>query len=161
MIPIDDRILLDTGIVLNLIRKRPAGPWISETYQLGNRPKRPLTSRVTIGECLAFSRRSKNPWSKEKKDRLDELLRELPVVELDSGRVTELFADFSGYLFNSGQPLGNSHDIWIAACAVSIDAVVLTADRDFARFIHLGLRVERIDPEEIKRINRTQHRTGH
>ncbi|MCB0220476.1 MAG: type II toxin-antitoxin system VapC family toxin [Chrysiogenetes bacterium] len=154
MIPDDARILLDRSILLHLVRKRPAGAWVYSEYRLGERPRKPLISRVTVGECLAFSRTGKNPWGEDKKRRLNDLLQELPVVELNNGPVTELFADFSGHLYNVGQRLGNPHDIWIAACAVAVDATVLTADRDFARLVPLGLRVERIDPEELKKLNR-------
>lgn len=59
--------LLDTSIVLHLVRGKATGEALDRTFGLRDRLERPLISIVTVGELLAFARRrgwgSAKVWS--------------------------------------------------------------------------------------------------
>jgi tRNA(fMet)-specific endonuclease VapC len=50
-------LLLDTNIVIHLIRDNEIGQQVDAAFQICHRPDRPLISIVTIGECLSLARR--------------------------------------------------------------------------------------------------------
>lgn len=63
-------LLLDTSIVIHLIRDNEVGKRVDAEFQIRHRPDRPLISVVTIGECLSLSRQFRcrtlipqNPWA--------------------------------------------------------------------------------------------------
>jgi tRNA(fMet)-specific endonuclease VapC len=49
-------LLLDTNIVIHLVRGGAVAQAIDGRFQLRARPERPLISVVTLGEAMAFSR---------------------------------------------------------------------------------------------------------
>jgi tRNA(fMet)-specific endonuclease VapC len=121
-------LLLDTNIVIHLVRGGLLGQTIDRRFQLRARPERPLVSVVTLGEALAFARQ--RGWGGAKIERLRELLRELVPVNLNSQPVLERYAEISEFLRRNGRTLSDN-DVWIAACASAADATLLTTDRDF------------------------------
>ena len=55
MIAPGDLILLDTNVILYLLRGKAVGQWIRQTYQLDS--ERPLVSMISVGEILALAER--------------------------------------------------------------------------------------------------------
>lgn len=49
-------LILDTNIVIHLVRGSVVGQAVDSRFQLRARPERPLISVVTLGEALAFAR---------------------------------------------------------------------------------------------------------
>lgn len=129
MIAPDARIVLDTSVLVKLLQGKEAGAAIENRYELGRRTSTPFISIVTVGELRAFSR-SRN-WGAEKRARLDDLLAELVIVDINSEDVLDAFADVSTYLKERGKTVGDN-DRWIAATAKVLQATVLTTDGDFA-----------------------------
>lgn len=121
-------LLLDTNIVIHLVRGGLLGQTIDRRFQLRARPERPLVSVVTLGEALAFARQ--RGWGAARIERLRELLRELVPVNLNSQPVLERYAEISEFLRRNGRTLSDN-DVWIAACASAAEATLLTTDRDF------------------------------
>ncbi len=121
-------LLLDTNIVIFLVRGGPLGQTIDRRFQLRARPERPPVSVVTLGEALAFARQ--RGWGAARIERLRELLRELVPVNLNSQPVLERYAEISEFLRRNGRTLSDN-DVWIAACASAAEATLLTTDRDF------------------------------
>lgn len=68
-------LLLDTNIVIHLVRDGTVGQAIDSRFQLRARPERPLTSVITLGEALAFAQHRN--WGSDIIARLRELLRRL------------------------------------------------------------------------------------
>lgn len=55
----NELLLLDTNIVIHLIRDNEVGKRVDAAFQIRHRADRPLISIVTIGECLSFGRQFK------------------------------------------------------------------------------------------------------
>src|SRR2546426_8605613 len=94
-------LLLDTNIVIHLVRGGPLGQTIDSRFGLRARPERPLISAVTLGEALAFARQ--RGWGAAKVDQLRGLLRELASVNLNSQPVLERYAEMSDFLRRNGR----------------------------------------------------------
>jgi predicted nucleic acid-binding protein len=126
--PLDLRILLDTCILIFLIRDNVDGKLVEQRYSLSQRKGKLYISSISLGEILAFAKR--NHWQSEKCSRLYQLLEQIHILSAGDEDVAELYAnlkvesDYRGY--NTGQ-----NDIWIAATAQAAGAILLTADNDF------------------------------
>lgn len=55
MIPPDALVLLDTNVVLQLVRNNATGQAIDQKYSLTSRRETPIISIVTVGEARAFA----------------------------------------------------------------------------------------------------------
>ncbi len=80
MIPTDALILLDTNILVHLLRGDVVGQRLVVDYDLFNRPNRPLISFVTVGEMYALAR--KRGWETRRQQLLEALLKEVVVVNI-------------------------------------------------------------------------------
>ncbi len=140
MIPQGAPILLDTNILIHLVRASPLGKRLSEEYRLLGRPDRPLISIVTVGECLAMATRL--GWGEAKQGALRHLLAELVVLDLRHPGVIAKYAEIAAHGVDRGLAIGQN-DLWIAATASVTGAWLLTTDRDFLplspQHLHLAL----------------------
>ena len=59
MIPQNELILLDTNVLIQLVRGNEIGKRIDTNYQLRARLERPLISVITVGEAMALARKFK------------------------------------------------------------------------------------------------------
>lgn len=121
-------LLLDTCVVLHVIRGSPVAGKIDHEVNLRDRPERPLISAVSAGEALAFAER--NSWGSQKKERLRQLLSDLVIVDISSEQVLSSYAAIDTFQKKSGLNLGQN-DVWIAATARAADACLVTTDKDF------------------------------
>jgi len=121
----NDLILLDTNVILYLLRGKADGRWLKETYELDTRPERPLVSVVAVGEILAIAERKS--YGADKRESLRKLIDELVVVEVKPPIAKE-YARLQAILQGAGTPIGEN-DTWIAATAVATSSVLLTSDR--------------------------------
>jgi predicted nucleic acid-binding protein len=121
-------LLLDTNIVLHVIRGDEIGQRVDALFQIRHRSDRPLISIVTVGECLSLAKQWK--WGETKRSALDQLLRELVVVDIKSREVLERFAEFHSWSRQHGRAFGDN-DLWIAATAAAANAHLVTTDSDF------------------------------
>jgi tRNA(fMet)-specific endonuclease VapC len=121
-------LLLDTSVVLHLIRGKATGEAIDRAFGLRARPDRPLISIITVGELLAFARQ--RGWGGARIDRLKTAVEELVVVDVRNQSVMDRYAEIDTFLVRRGNPVGDN-DVWIAATAAAAGAVLLTTDRDF------------------------------
>src|SRR5438046_5400916 len=121
-------LLLDTNIVIHLVRGGLIGQAIDVRFQLRARLERPLISVVSLGEALSFARRRQ--WGEARIARLRDLMRELVPVNIDTRPVLDRYAEIDVFLTQSGRTVSDN-DVWIAACAAAADATLLTTDLDF------------------------------
>ena len=126
--------LLDTSILLLLVRGGPIARYIRVTYQLDEVAQRSLVCVVSHGEIRAMA--SRREWGEAKQSRLAEALREYVTVDVNDERVWDAYVQADRV--SRGAPKGartiGDNDRWIAAAAKAAGAVLLTADRDFLHF---------------------------
>lgn len=120
-------VLLDTSVLVHLIRGNPIGRWIDSSL-LEPLSETPLISIVTLGETLALARRW--AWGPQKLQRFDDLVEKYVVVDIGSEDVLSRYAEVDHVLRSMGRPI-QQNDMWIAATAIASEAHLLTADKDF------------------------------
>jgi tRNA(fMet)-specific endonuclease VapC len=133
-----DLLLLDTNILIHLLRGNPIGQRIESEFRLRDQVHAPLISIVTVGEILAFAQ--KKGWGMAKVESMEALLRQLVIVDIHSESVLRSYAEVDSFLTAQGHPI-EQNDLWIAATAMAANAHLLTTDKDF----------DSLAPEHIRR----------
>jgi tRNA(fMet)-specific endonuclease VapC len=128
VIPPNRIILLDTNILILLARGKALALKIEAEFKLTERPERPLICVVSVGEALAIAR--KHAWGGDKLARLQELLRNVVVADINATRVLDRYSQVKVSLEQRGFSLSDN-DKWIAAVSGVTGAVLLTTDKDF------------------------------
>src|SRR5258705_13018366 len=82
--------LLDTNVVLYLVRGGPVGKYLATTFGLRDTVNRPLVSIVTHGELGVLADR--NNWGGEKRTTLRSGLESLVTIDLNDKAVLEAYA---------------------------------------------------------------------
>lgn len=144
---LSDRVLLDTNVLVHLIRGGIVGTQIASDHDLLQRSERPLISIATVGELHALA--MKWNWGTEKQRKLDELVSELVVIHLGQGAVIALYAAINNFCereITPAHPIGQN-DMWIAATASATDATLLTTDHDFDHLSPRFIKLAKIDPK--------------
>ncbi|TGO02849.1 hypothetical protein PN36_18095 [Candidatus Thiomargarita nelsonii] len=145
MIPENAFILLDTNIILQLIRKNIVSEQLESDYKLISRPNGNLISYVTVGEIYALS--LKFDWGKQKIATMNELLDAMVIIEISEPDVVDNYARinyFSEKIMKPARPMGQN-DIWIAATAASLGALLMTTDDDFKHLHPKYIKIIAID----------------
>lgn len=139
--------LLDTNIVLTLVRGNALATFIDEAFGLRASKVRSLVSVVTHGEVRVLAGR--NGWGTKKLAALQNALDNLVTVDINHPDVLDAYVAID--LYSQGHPDGarkmGKNDLWIAACAKAAGATLLTTDKDFEHLDQSFLCVEYIDPE--------------
>src|SRR5438128_236702 len=135
--------LLDTSVVLALIRWQELGKRIDATYGLRQSRERPVICVVSHGELWAIARRL--GFGESKQHELVRLLDELVTVELDRA-VIDAYAEVQQLLHTQagGARTLSNNDAWIAAATRAAGATLLTTDADFDSLIPGFIRGHRI-----------------
>jgi tRNA(fMet)-specific endonuclease VapC len=135
--------LLDTSVLLPLIRGKELGRYIDATYKLSSQPGRHLICSVTHGEILALA--AVNRWGSEKRGALQRMLESLVTVDIYDDDVIACYVEMvtasRNYAKGSRENVGQN-DLWIAAVTKASGSVLLTADKDF----------DHLHPAHIQRI---------
>lgn len=137
-------LLLDTNILIHLVRNKQTGMSIESQFHLRTRRERPLVSIITIGEALAFSKRLS--WGLSKTAALEDLLDALVILDI-SDEILSSYAEVDIFLRRTGKPI-EQNDIWIAATAIVAEAQLLTTDKDFDPLHPAHLERIWIDPQQ-------------
>jgi tRNA(fMet)-specific endonuclease VapC len=139
--------LLDTNIVLALMRSNPLGRFIETTYGLRAALNRSLISVATVGEMLSLARQF--DWGKTKVTDLEALLNQLVWIDINHPQILDAYGELDHECRKVGRPMGKN-DVWIAASALVSGATLLTTDIDFDH-LH-GTWIDRIwiDPTSGK-----------
>ncbi len=138
--------LLDTNVLLHLIRGRELGKYIDVTFRLSDAVHRPLVSIVTHGEIWVLADR--NSWSVDKRAALQTMLDNLVTVDLNDQTILDSYVELSraSQSVQRGARALGDNDLWIAATAKAADAVLLTTDQDFLHFHPVHCLVQYVDP---------------
>lgn len=142
-----DRLyLLDTNILLALIRGGDLGQKIETRFRLSSATQKPLISVVTCGEIRVLADR--NGWGEAKQNALTSALASLVVVDLNHPDILDAYVRLEAVSWK--HPLGarnmGKNDLWIAACAAAAGAFLITTDADFDHLIPDHLSGEIVSP---------------
>ena len=133
--------LLDTNIIIHLIRDDSTWAVIDEKYQLFRATNRPAISIVKIGELRSFA--LQRNWGGSKQRNLIQLFDNLLVIDINSPEIINKYAEIDSYSQNrlADKPMPTSarkmgkNDVWIAATASVLAIPLLSTDADF-RHLH-------------------------
>lgn len=128
-------LLLDTNILVQVVRGNDIGVWTEHEYRLTQRSERPLLSTVVEAETRALAVRLN--WGEAKLEHLGQLLSEFVRVEIDRPPIIDSYVELYCVAHESGHAIWqkNQNDLWLAATAHATGATLLTMDRDF-HFLH-------------------------
>ncbi|WP_441290165.1 type II toxin-antitoxin system VapC family toxin [Sorangium sp. KYC3313] len=120
-------VVLDTNVVLQLVRGNEFGRALDAAFRLQARPLRPILSIVSVGELLAFAKR--RAWGADRIDKLNQILKQLVVFDINRA-IAERYAAIHTFLIGAGRTVGDN-DVWIAATAAATSSLLITTDKDF------------------------------
>lgn len=126
--PSNPLVVLDTSVLVHLLRQDATGAAIEQELGLAARTERPLVSVVTEGELRALA--ILWHWGEGKVGALGALLDQLVLVELGHAPLVQAYAELYAAATRLGQPRGEN-DLWIAATAKAAKAELVTCDTDF------------------------------
>ncbi len=133
--------LLDTNILVHLVRRDATGLLVQNQYQPLMIEPRPLISVVTAGELRSLAYQFR--WGNQKRDQALYFLDYFRQISIDHPDIVEAYAVMDAFSAHVGRSMGKN-DAWIAATAKIMGATILTTDGDF----------EHLTPQFIDRIRR-------
>lgn len=142
--------LLDTNILVHLIRADNVGERIRQTYQPLLATPTPASCIVTEGELRSLALQWN--WGARKKSQMDFLLGYFWRFSIDAPAIFEAYAAIDAYCEAHGLVVGKN-DLWIAATAFVSDATLVTTDKDFLPLQSDFISVAWLDPALEKRAN--------
>jgi predicted nucleic acid-binding protein len=149
--------ILDTNILLSLVRSNNLGANISREFDLFNAENQVYISIAARAEILSIAK--KRDWGNNKIQKLEKLLKNFTLVNLCES-IVQKYAEIDIYSQgkdkNRNYPKGFSamnmgeNDIWIAATAAVTSSTLLTTDKDFDHLNTVFIPVIRIDIENYR-----------
>lgn len=123
--------LLDTNVILHLVRGNALGQQIRDTYDLLHCQPRPLVCVVSLAEMRVLA--DIYDWGEPKRNALDAAFRSLTMVNISHPTVIDAYVkiDLHARSHPQGARQMGKNDLWIAACAAAANAYLLTTDKDF------------------------------
>jgi tRNA(fMet)-specific endonuclease VapC len=137
--PDPNSYVLDTSIVLALLRDNALGKAIDRAYALSSSLRRNLVSIVSVGELLSIAHRA--GWGSAKRSSLETSLHELVWIDINDRSILDTYASIDSFSLSAGKRMGKN-DLWIAASAAVTGAILMTTDTDF----------DHLHPQKIQRI---------
>lgn len=131
------KYLLDTNILMHLIRQDTIGKHIRKNYPLFDPANRAYISIVSIGEIESLA--IQNRWGDSRKAALVSLLDNFIITDIKHPEMTSRYAEIDAFsqgklpekaLPTSARNMGKN-DLWIAATASVLGAKLLSSDADF------------------------------
>ena len=138
--------LLDTNILVHLIRGRNVEQTIEAHFGLRGSLNRCVISVVTVGEMYSLTR--KWAWGSKKFAELQRLLGHLVWVDINHPSILNTYGELDEASNRAGRSMGKN-DVWIAATAKVAGVTLLTTDGDF----------DHLNPTHLTRI-RIDEKTG-
>lgn len=142
-----EQLVLDTNVLLHLLRGKKAAEFLEREYGISRRSPRAIISVVTKGELKALG--YKFDWGPTQHERLDAMLAGLPAADISHSAVWNAYAEIELSSIALGVKMGKN-DLWIAATTLVVGGVLLTTDADFDHLAPTGVKMERILEEQLK-----------
>ena len=123
-------VILDTNVLVHMLRDDKTWQAIDKTFQLSQRPEKPILSSIVEGEICGLA--ASWFWGPSKLTQLESALTEMVRVSAGEPEIVKSYASLYAQQSAIGKKIGEN-DLWIAATAVAINGVVLTCDTDFQK----------------------------
>jgi tRNA(fMet)-specific endonuclease VapC len=136
--------LLDTNILVHLVRGDATWVRIREEYDVLMTSIRPIISAVTEAELRSLSYQW--GWGEARLEQMRYYLGYFGRAPLETPAMLEAYALIDAYSERKGHTMGKN-DVWVAATAHVTNATLLTTDQDFLHLDGLFLTVERVSLE--------------
>jgi tRNA(fMet)-specific endonuclease VapC len=133
--------LLDTNILVHLIRGDATGQEIRRRYGLLMQEERPLLSIVTSAEIHSLALQW--AWGEGPCEQMRFFLNAFRILPIQTPALIEAFSTLDAWSRQSGRKMGKN-DLWIAATGVVEGANLLTTDNDFDHLSGTFLTVEKL-----------------
>lgn len=143
MLPPASPCLLDTGILVHYIRASALGLWVENNYHLQTLPAPSFISAVTVGEIRSLARQL--GWPPAKRNTLQILLKDFQIVPIDTEPIYQAYEDIDMFSHTKNRKMGKN-DLWIAATAKALGALLLTVDQDFDHLHPSIIKRNYLDP---------------
>lgn len=137
--------LLDTNILVHLIRGDETGKRIDERFGLRENRLVCAISVVTVGEMLSLAQRRE--WGANKMQTLEKILGQLLQIDLGDRSILEAYAAIDNFSKDRTHDMGKN-DIWIAATAKATGYTLLTNDKDFQHLHDIQIKCIYVDPDK-------------
>ena len=139
--------MLDTSVLLNLVRGKELGERIDRAFGLRQFLHRHVVSIVTHGELQALARR--NRWGEDKGHVLKRALENLVTINVDNQALIDAYVQVEEACRNNagGARTISHNDMWIAATALVTGLPLITTDRDFGHLQSVLNQVFLVDPD--------------
>lgn len=134
--------LLDTNLLVHLMRGKAIGLAIENHFRLRGTLNRCVISVVTVGEIFSLARRWK--WGATRQADLQKLLSQLVWVDINQPAILTTYGELDNLSFRAGRMM-NKNDLWIAATAKVSGVTLLTTDGDIDHLHPIHLNRIRID----------------
>ena len=114
--------LLDTNVVLALVRGQALGAFIDGKYSLRASKVRPFVCVVTLGEVRVLAHR--NGWGSAKFEALEHALTQFVTIDINRPQVLDAYValDLASQSHPSGSRNMGKNGLWIAAAAKAAKA---------------------------------------
>ena len=86
-----EKFVLDTGVILGYVRGAGYAEYVEKKYRLFSPPNIPLISIVSKGEIYSLA--VQRDWGGGKLTLLGELLRKLPLVDINNEQIIQRYAE--------------------------------------------------------------------
>jgi tRNA(fMet)-specific endonuclease VapC len=147
-------VLFDTNIILSIIRAKRLNEIMAFFNPLN---KSIFCSVVTEAESKVIA--IKNKWAEDKTSKLDYILQQITVIEVNQSLVSTYVAidsysdrlnpNFSTYPFDTPRNMGKN-DLWISSTASLLGLQLVTTDQDFDHLDGIFIDLRRIEPVDLK-----------
>lgn len=136
-----DLCLLDTNILVHLIRGDRTGQEIKARYAPFTQDPKPIICSVSDGELRSLALQFL--WGKPKLEQMEFALGFFGCVPIEQEQVMQTYAVMDAWSMSRGIRMGKN-DIWIAATAFVTDSRILTTDPDFDHLANDFISIDRI-----------------
>lgn len=151
------KYLLDTNIIILLIKNKQFGKYFETEFQL-KYPDDLYYTHISLGEVDSIVKQNK--WGQQKLTHLSNILQGFGLLEATDVQTIQNYGTIDafsqGKLQNQALPQGMSarnmgkNDLWIAAMAMTLQATLITTDKDFHHLDTNFFKVHWIDIELFK-----------
>ncbi len=148
-------VLLDTNIILNVIRARNPSGIINYIN-----PENSFLYISIVSEAEIRSLALRNNWGKSRIQVLNNFLNQINIIEINQILVNiyseidsfsqRLNPSFQNYSFNTPRNMGKN-DLWIASLAALLGLKLVTTDADFDHLQGIFLEVRKIKSDDFQK----------